>query len=98
MKVNIMNEESLYKVGDEVSIYDPINDEYITRKVEAVCYTDNDIFYITDPIDLCLLGVSESELPIPQHQLNRNKLNRDLKKCIKKQLFTVKDGKIVISY
>ena len=71
-----------YNVGDDILIYEPLDDGFISKKVEAVCKdSSGNIYYITDPIDLCLLGVKEDELKcIPEYQLAMNKIKRDSKK------------------
>lgn len=76
-----------YHVGDNIPIYEPVDDNYVYKKIKAICKDEHDnIYYITDPIDLCILGVKEEELEgIPNYQLNMNKMKRSIKK-LKKEL------------
>lgn len=76
-----------YHVGDDIPIYEPLDDNYIYKKIKAICKDEeNNVYYITDPIDLCLLGVKEDDLKcIPNYQLNMNRMKRSVKK-LKKEL------------
>lgn len=71
-----------YNIGDEIEIYEPVNGCTIKKKVEAVCYSAEGIFYITDPVDLYYLGIDEKTLNLPNYQINNNELKRKISDTI----------------
>lgn len=87
--------ETKYKVGDEISIYDPIEDDYISKKIEAVCFTNDTVYYMTDPVDLCLLGIDEKELPDKKYQFDTKKIKKRIKEISKDKMYGILDGKII---
>lgn len=50
-----------YNIGDEILIKNPLG-ESISKSVEVIAYTKDKIYYLTDSIDLAILGYEEDEI------------------------------------
>lgn len=50
-----------YNIGGEILIKNPLG-ESISKSVEVIAYTKDKIYYLTDSIDLAILGYEEDEI------------------------------------
>lgn len=50
-----------YNIGDEILIKNPLG-ESISKSVEGIAFTKDKVYYLTDSIDLAILGYEEDEI------------------------------------
>ena len=82
-----------YKIGDEIFINNPTGDK-ISKSVEGIAYTKDKIYYLTDAIDLAILGYEEDEICLNE----RAQAKKDIQNNIEKLSDMIFDEKNQVIY
>ena len=68
-----------YNIGDEILIKNPLG-EYISKSIEGIAFTKDKIYYITDSVDLAILGYEESEICLNERAQFEKKIKESIDK------------------
>lgn len=68
-----------FEIGDCVFVKNPL-DNNIEKTIEAIAYTKDKTYYLTDAIDLAILGYEEDEIILDERQYCKKQIQKKIDK------------------
>ena len=68
-----------FEIGDDIFVKNPLGDK-IEKTIEAVAYIKDKTYYLTDAIDLAVLGYEEDEIFLNERQYCKKQIQKKIDK------------------